>query len=244
MEAATATRMTTVATELVSREVPAAVDVSGTDPTGGRDARALAVRGGGKAAVVRVRLELVLHRRVVEQPEEILRVAGGHQDGEAAGQGAGGRAGPGTTRRRPDPEDVHVAEHGPHHRGAGALAKRRCVDGGQHRDAVPDLDVAADADLFAGGDRHRDPALGNRQVGDIAGAEEVAGRGDQVGGYGAVARDVDAGAFAGHVPDVGEVLRRSGIHALEREVRGLDQRARLDVVAGDHDPGAACGRLQ
>src|SRR4029077_13972805 len=218
MAAATATRMTTVPMPLVRREVPAAGDVSRTDPPRGRDVRALAVSCGGKAAVVLVGLELVLHRRVVEKPEEVLRVTGRNQDRQAARQCAGGRARPSTARRGPDPQHVHISEHGANHGGAGVLTEGLSVDRGQHRDAVPGLDVAADAHLLAGRDRDRDPALGYRKERHVAGAEEVARRGYQLGGGRAVARNVAPGAFACDVPDVGERLRRSRADALEREV--------------------------
>src|SRR5262249_21356342 len=80
-------------------------------------------------------------------------------------------------------------------------AKDRRVDGRQHRDPIADLNVAADADLLARWDGHRHPALRYRKVGGVAAAEEVTGRGDEVGGHGITGRDVYPGALARHLPD-------------------------------------------
>src|SRR5438132_467556 len=87
----------------------------------------------------------------------------------------------------------------------------------------------------AGGHGDRDPSLGDREEGDIAVAEEVTRRGDEVGGHRAARRDVDLGALARDVLDHGEGLRRGGLEVRDREVAGLDHRPSLDIVARHHD---------
>src|SRR5207249_9062280 len=97
-------------------EVPLLVDVFRTDSTGRRNVRAVGVGSGWRSPVVAGRLQLVFEYRVVQEPEEELSVAAGHQHGEAAGQ---------LTRCRlsgrdlwADPDDVQILEHCAHDRDA------------------------------------------------------------------------------------------------------------------------------
>src|SRR5439155_9454753 len=92
MAAATATTMIAVPIDQpasVKREVPATVDVFGPNPGGGGNVLALRVRSGREVLGGRVCVGIVVDRCVVEEPEQILGVAPGHEHGQAARHGPG-----------------------------------------------------------------------------------------------------------------------------------------------------------
>src|SRR4029077_5728716 len=80
-----ATSTTIGGIESAGREFPASVDLFRPDSGRRGEAWTSCISLGGRGCVVCGRLELVLEDRVVEEPEQVLRVAGGHQQGQAAG---------------------------------------------------------------------------------------------------------------------------------------------------------------
>src|SRR5229473_2105227 len=93
------------------REVKLGVHVVRPDSAGGHKAGACRIGLVRRRAVVLEGFEGVLQDRVVEKPEQVLRVACGHQHRQAAGHlraPAGDGCGP-------HPDHVEVAEHRSHH---------------------------------------------------------------------------------------------------------------------------------
>src|SRR5712692_1354543 len=212
------------------RELPFQVHVAWSDPARRLDRRAVRVGLSRRGLVVLVRLERVFEDRVGEQPVHVFGVARGHEDGEAARElrRSVGR------RDRPHPDDVEVSEDGAHDRNARIGPEDRRVDGGEHRDAVAALHVAAHAHQLGGRYLDGDKALGDGQVGDVAAAEQVWRLGDQVRRDGGVGRNVDSGAFALNRFDVIERQLWDWRDDGQRQVGGLDLSAGADRVFGHH----------
>src|SRR6266851_3626567 len=227
---------TTIAMEGIgsgSREAPALVHGDRAGALGGENRPARRVGLGRGGAVVVVRLELVLERRVVDQPEHVLGVARRHQDGQAGAHLRGGLP----AGRGSDAQDHEVSEHSAHGQHRRARSEHLRVEAREDRDAVAHLHVAGDTGLLRCRDGDGDIALWDRQVGHVTAADQVGRRGDDVGGHRLAGRDVDPCALAHDRRDVRERLGRDRGYGAHRQVLCGDARARGDVRLGHHHLG-------